>query len=184
MSDSLLAFLQEQRWIALEGVRVHYTLVPYYFFNFYRAGSAESGSKLYIVEQDPLAELQLRNVLWGVARVSLENRLHQLAAAKGLPRPRVSVRDQRSRWGSRSSTGTICLNWRLLLLEPCLQDYVIWHELAHITEMNHGAEFWRLLESYDPYTREHERQLKAVGKRIIGLGRAERPEILLGRQTG
>lgn len=80
---------------------------------------------------------------------------------------RVSVRDQSYRWGSCSSRKTITLNWRLVLIAPQLQDYVIWHELAHLAEMNHSKRFWALLEIYDPKRKIHEKELNAVTPEVM-----------------
>lgn len=80
---------------------------------------------------------------------------------------RVSVRDQSYRWGSCSSRKTVTLNWRLVLLAPHLQDYVIWHELAHLAEMNHSKRFWALLEIYDPKRKIHEKELDASTPEVM-----------------
>ena len=85
---------------------------------------------------------------------------------------KLSVRDQASRWGSCSSSGGISLNWRLVLIAPELQDYVILHELAHLTEMNHSKRFWRLLDQYDPKRELHEAQLDALTAAIMRVGRS------------
>lgn len=85
---------------------------------------------------------------------------------------RLSVRDQASRWGSCSSSGGISLNWRLVLVAPELQDYVILHELAHLTEMNHSKRFWGLLDQYDPKRELHEAQLDALTAEIMRVGRS------------
>ena len=61
----------------------------------------------------------------------------------GISVRRVSVRNQRSRWGSCSRRGTISLNWRLIQTPVFVRDYVILHELAHLRQMNHSARFWR-----------------------------------------
>lgn len=58
------------------------------------------------------------------------------------PPARVLVRNQRQRWGSCSPDGTLRFNWRLIMLEPALLDYVVVHELAHLEVPNHGAAFW------------------------------------------
>lgn len=84
---------------------------------------------------------------------------------------KLSVRDQSSRWGSCSSSRGISLNWRLVLLAPELQDYVILHELAHLTEMNHSHRFWALLDRYDPERVVHEQRLDAVTAEIMRVGR-------------
>ncbi len=101
----------------------------------------------------------------------IEMRTLELAAQHKLKVGRVTVRDQSSRWGSCSSRRTLSLNWRLILLRPQLQDHVILHELAHLTEMNHSQRFWDLLRSYDPRTDHHNSQLNPAAARLMPLGR-------------
>ncbi len=84
------------------------------------------------------------------ARDELPARAWALAAMHGLSPARVSVRDQRSRWGSCGRNGHICLNWRLVLMPPAVRDYVILHELMHLRQMNHSAAFWRLVAAACP----------------------------------
>jgi hypothetical protein len=58
---------------------------------------------------------------------------------------RLSVRDQKSRWGSCTSTGVLSYSWRLIMAPPMVLDYVAAHEVAHLREMNHSPRFWRLV---------------------------------------
>lgn len=116
-------------------------------------------------------ETQVVRVVREFARSVLNRRTLGLAARLELPKPRIGVRDQASRWGSCSTSGQISLNWRLVLLKPALQDYVIFHELAHITEMNHSPRFWKVLEDYDPLARAHDRELSAISQALIRVGR-------------
>lgn len=102
-----------------------------------------------------------------IAREALSRRVKTQAARFGLDYRKLTVRDQSSRWGSCSSKRGISLNWRLILVEPELQDYVILHELAHLSEMNHSSRFWALLDHYDPLRREHEKRLDALTPRIM-----------------
>ncbi len=81
----------------------------------------------------------------------------RLSEKTGLPVSRVSVRNQRSRWGSYSSKRTMSLNWRLLLMPPDMVEYVILHELAHSRHLNHSAEFWCELEAICEGARERDR---------------------------
>lgn len=67
------------------------------------------------------------------------------AAQLGLNPSRLTVRDQKSRWGSCSSTGQLSFSWRLILAPPHVLDYVAAHEVAHLAEMNHGPRFWALV---------------------------------------
>jgi predicted metal-dependent hydrolase len=99
-------------------------------------------------------------------------RLSYHAKCLDLKFSKLSVRDQASRWGSCSSSGGISLNWRLVLVAPELQDYVILHELAHLTEMNHSRRFWMLLDQYDPKRELHEAQLDALTAAIMRVGRS------------
>ena len=85
---------------------------------------------------------------------------------------RLTVRDQATRWGSCSGKRCISLNWRLVLVAPELQDYVILHELAHLTEMNHSERFWNLVDRYDPLRRSHEAALKKVTASVMHVGRS------------
>lgn len=73
---------------------------------------------------------------------------------------RISIREQKTRWGSCSSKGNLNFNWKLVLLAPELLDYVVVHELAHRREMNHSKDFWKIVEAELPDYRERRRRLK------------------------
>ena len=98
-----------------------------------------------------------------LAARQLPARVHELAASNQLSVRKVSVRNQRSRWGSCSRTGTISLNWRLVQAPPYVEDYVILHELTHLFHMNHSARFWAKLEQVCPDYRAAEKWLKQHG---------------------
>ena len=76
------------------------------------------------------------------ARRELPPRLLELAALHDLTVRRVSIRNQRLRWGSCGRTGHICLNWRLVLMPDSVRDYVLIHELMHLRRMDHSPQFW------------------------------------------
>lgn len=76
---------------------------------------------------------------------------------------RVSVRNQKTRWGSCSSKGNLNFNYRLFYLPEELLDYVVVHELAHRRHMNHSKDFWQEVERYFPDYKECRKQLKEVG---------------------
>jgi len=95
-----------------------------------------------------------------IARAELPQRTAELAVSVGLVVKRVTVRDQRSRWGSCSSGGTISLNWRLVQTPNFVRDYIIYHELMHLKEMNHSARFWARVEEVCPGWGEAEAWLK------------------------
>jgi predicted metal-dependent hydrolase len=84
------------------------------------------------------------------ARHELPKRLLELAASHGLVVTRVSIRNQRSRWGSCGRDAHICLNWRLVLMPPHVRDYVLIHELMHLRRMDHSPAYWRLVAGAFP----------------------------------
>ncbi len=102
------------------------------------------------------------------ARIELPARTWELAVMAGIELRRVSVRNQRSRWGSCSAGGTISLNWRLVQAPDFVRDYIIHHELMHLREMNHSPRFWTHVEAVCPGWRQAERWLKHHGS-LLGL---------------
>lgn len=96
-----------------------------------------------------------------LAAAELPVRVAQLATLHGLRVNRVSVRNQRSRWGSCSAKGVISLNWRLVQAPEFVRDYIIVHELMHLREMNHSHRFWKLVYEAFPQTRAAEQWLKS-----------------------
>jgi predicted metal-dependent hydrolase len=84
------------------------------------------------------------------AKDLLPARLLELAARLGLAVARVSVRNQKSRWGSCSRSAHMCLNWRLVLMPEFVRDYVMIHELMHLKRMDHSPRFWKLVAAACP----------------------------------
>ncbi len=130
-----------------------------------------SGADLVLRLPQTATEGTLLRLVRSFAKDALHCRVAYQAKRLGFAIPIVSVRDQSSRWGSCSSTGKLSLNWRLILLAPELQDYVILHELAHLTEMNHSKRFWALLDTYDPNRVAHEAELDRIGPELMRVGR-------------
>jgi predicted metal-dependent hydrolase len=102
-----------------------------------------------------------------LARAELVPRLHQLAADHGLRVGRVTIRNQRSRWGSCARNGNIALNFRLMQMPAEVRDYVLVHELMHIRQQNHSRRFWRLVAAACPTFRESERWLRTAGRALF-----------------
>jgi len=105
------------------------------------------------------ARLLLRAWLRRAAAARLPPRLSLLAGELGFEVARVSIRCQRTRWGSCSSRGTVSLNCSLLFLRAAVVRYLFVHELAHTRHMNHSRQFWRLVESLQPDCRALDREL-------------------------
>jgi predicted metal-dependent hydrolase len=91
-----------------------------------------------------------------------------LARANGFRVGKVSIRQQRSRWGSCSRAKGISLNVKLLFLPPDIVEYVLLHELCHTVEMNHSPRFWALMENIDPGYRQKRKLLKTAGDHVPG----------------
>ena len=81
-------------------------------------------------------------------------------------RPRVLIRDQRQRWGSCAPDGTLRFNWRAMMLEPSLIEYIVVHELAHLTVKNHSAEFWGLVSNALPDVQQRRERLRDAGRAL------------------
>lgn len=111
--------------------------------------------------QDLRSEIERR--LWELAIKEFPPVAREFAARHGLSVRRISVRNQRSRWGSCSRKGTISLNWRLIQAPVFVRDYLIFHELAHLREMNHSPRFWREVEGFCPDYRSAEQWLRQHG---------------------
>jgi len=79
---------------------------------------------------------------------------------------RVAVRDQRQRWGSCAPDGTLRFNWRIVMAEPSLLDYVVVHELAHLIHRNHSKDFWAAVEAVMPDYQLRRGKLKVEGPRF------------------
>lgn len=115
-----------------------------------------------IVHTSNIANLRLavERRLVRLAREELPARTLELAVVHGITVERVTVRNQRSRWGSCSHRGTISLNWRLIQTPDFVRDYIIIHELMHRREMNHSSRYWKLVAENFPRYEEAERWLK------------------------
>ena len=120
-----------------------------------------SDQRLFLADENVDLSRPLGKRFRSLARRELPVRTKALASRFKVSYTKVSIRDQRTRWGSCSSTGVISLNWRLIMVPCSVVDYIIIHELMHLLEMNHSPEFWRLVEDACPDFRVSEHWLKA-----------------------
>jgi len=93
-------------------------------------------------------------------------RVAELSARCDVSCKKVTIRNQRTRWGSCSQKGNLSLNWKLIIAPPDVIDYVILHELLHIKEMNHSKRFWKLVDKYCPSWRDHRKWLRKASIRL------------------
>ncbi len=114
----------------------------------------------------PHARPDYRDIVLGhlrqIAERELPVRTRELARHHGIAINRVTVRAQKTRWGSCSARGTISLNWRLIQAPASVSDYLIIHELMHRREMNHSARYWKLVADACPDYRLAEQWLKKM----------------------
>jgi predicted metal-dependent hydrolase len=108
----------------------------------------------------------LQNFLKNTAEKYIVPRTHQLGKKMSISFGNITLRSQKTRWGSCSSEGNLNFNWRLVHSPPPVIDYVIIHELAHRKEMNHSARFWEVVRKYDPEYLKHQGWLKRQGMNL------------------
>jgi hypothetical protein len=108
-------------------------------------------------------EADERRALRERARTELPARLLELAALHGMTVTGVSIRNQRTRWGSCGRDGNISLNWRLVLMPPAVRDYVLIHELMHLRRLDHSPAYWKLVAAACPEYRDARHWLRING---------------------
>jgi predicted metal-dependent hydrolase len=94
-------------------------------------------------------------------------RLDAATAELGTGYTTLSIRGQRTRWGSCSSSGAMSFNWRLLLAPAPVLDYVVWHEACHLRVMDHSPRFWALVRRHCPDYEAQRRWLRVHGATLV-----------------
>ena len=122
------------------------------------------GDRLLVPAQDAVPALER----WyrRAARAEIAPRAERAADALGARLTGLTIRAQRTRWGSCSPTGALSFNWRLLLAPEPVLDYVVWHEACHLKVADHSHRFWALVERHCPDWREHARWLRRNGSAL------------------
>jgi predicted metal-dependent hydrolase len=115
----------------------------------------------------PADELALERWYRRAARTEIAPRLDAAVARAGTSYTKLTIRGQRTRWGSCSQTGAMSFNWRLLLAPEEVLDYVVEHEVCHLEVMDHSARFWQLLEARVPDWRDHAAWLRRYGSTLV-----------------
>ncbi len=122
-------------------------------------------------KQRPRLRLDPRHVSETDARLAVRELVAMLvdeeAPEIGVAPARIQIRDQRSRWGSCSTSGTLSFNWRLVLAPFDVLDYVVVHELCHLREPNHSRRFWSLVEGRRPEWRAQRDWLHEHGPELL-----------------
>lgn len=131
-----------------------------------RTRATRRGDELHLPDHD--AHQALERWYRSQARTQIAPRIARATAALNVTTPtRLAIRNQRTRWGSCSTTGTLSFNWRLVLAPEPVLDYVVWHEACHLVVMDHSRRFWALVERHVPDYRERRRWLRRNGAALV-----------------
>ena len=126
----------------------------------------ETGKTIRVAGELPHLPRRLADWLKRAARADLADAVDRYAAAMEVSYRRISLRDQKSRWGSCSSTGELSFSWRLIFAPPFVLDYVAAHEVAHLRHMDHSPRFWRLVLTQCPDASRAKTWLKSHGQDV------------------
>ena len=123
------------------------------------------GETLFVPARHPRAALEE----WYVSQAEVEfpRRVTEVATRFGIAIKRVRVSRARTRWGTCSRTGSISLNWRLMLAPSVIVDYLVAHELSHVGHRNHSTAFWSRVAELHPAYAESERWLRRNGRGLV-----------------
>ena len=121
-----------------------------------------------LVPADPAAAQPRSSAGFAAPRATRSRpRLDDAVAALRCSYTTLTIRNQRTRWGSCSSTGAMSFNWRLLLAPEPVLDYVVWHEACHLRVMDHSPRFWELVRRHCPDYPVHRRWLRHKGNTLV-----------------
>ncbi len=122
----------------------------------------ETQLNVLLKNEDDEKQLRTQLLLWyqTQAREKIIESIYRFQMQLGVSAKRISIRNQKQRWGSCNSKHHLNFNWRLILAPPQVLDYVVVHELSHIAHLNHSSKFWKKVESVLPSHKEQRRLLR------------------------
>lgn len=116
----------------------------------------KNGTTIHISPED-LTEENIAQM-----KEKFRQKVETYAKLMGVTYGRITIRNQKTRWGSCSSDGNLNFNFKLFFLPEHLMDYVVVHELAHRIHMNHSKDFWKVVETYCPEYKKCTQELKHI----------------------
>ncbi len=131
-----------------------------------KAAWIEKHTAKQTVSMPPMSEAEIA-ALKEAALEDLSRRAARLAPLVGVTYARISIRAQRTLWGSCSAKGNLNFNCLLMLAPEEVRDYVVVHELCHRKELNHSAAFWTAVAAVMPSWKQHRRWLKENGRDLL-----------------
>ena len=135
---------------------------PFFIFD-------ESSSKLVFAVRQENRDIDLQNMFLQFAEQRLSKLAQEESVRTGLYFSKLTVRNQSSRWASRSCSGVISLNWRIMLLKSEFQRYIVCHELAHTQFMDHSVSFWISLNRIFPNAQKIDKEVSKLAKQIFNI---------------
>jgi hypothetical protein len=135
-----------------------------------RGGAFLLDQELHVTGAPEFLSRRVRDFLRQEARRRLGALVSAKAALIGIVPKRVTMKDTTSRWGSCAPDKSLALSWRLVMAPAFVQDYVVAHEVAHLRHMNHGPNFWSLVDELTPHTKAAIPWLRAEGVRLLRIG--------------
>lgn len=120
-------------------------------------------SELIGYDKDPVVQRVLKRWYGEQALIRLLERTRYWSSHIGVTPLRITLRDQKTRWGSCSSRGAISFNWRIIMAPPPVLDYLVIHELCHMLQPNHSPKYWQEVARWCPDYVEHRSWLRQNG---------------------
>jgi predicted metal-dependent hydrolase len=125
------------------------------------------GDELLVPGDPVMTQAAIERWFRRAARDEIAPRLDRAVADLNTSYTTLTIRNQRTRWGSCSSSGAMSFNWRLLLAPAPVLDYVVWHEACHLRVMDHSPRFWQLVGRHCPDYPVHRRWLRQKGNTLV-----------------
>lgn len=126
-------------------------------------------SSLFRTEEEQYKETVNQLMLWykSQARLHFTMEVQSEKAKYGFAYNEIAIKDTSSRWGSCSAQKNLNFNWRLIMAPPEILRYVVCHEIAHLTHLNHSTDFWNLVEKMYPKYKEAKKWLHDKGGELL-----------------
>ncbi len=135
-----------------------------------RGGAWVEDGRILVTGEAEFLPRRVGDCLKRLARQRLTAMAAEKAVGSGGKIRAVRIKDTRTRWGSCAPDGTLAFCWRLVCAPEFVQDYVVAHEVAHLTHMNHGKQFWALTERLTPHRDVASEWLTGNGLELLRLG--------------
>jgi predicted metal-dependent hydrolase len=135
-----------------------------------RGGVWVEAGEIMVTGEATFLARRVMDFLRAEARRSIGLLVARKAALAGVKPARITLKDTSSRWGSCAANRNLAFSWRLVMAPVFVQDYVTAHEVAHLRHMNHGPQFWKLVDEITPHTEQAVAWLRLHGMKLLRVG--------------